>query len=167
VIRHVVMWELHERERAPWFAQRLRECAGIVPGMLGFEVGLRDPALAGTVDVCLLSTFADAQALRAYEEHPVHREVSARLAPLRKSRHVLDYVSGEGDQQQCSGEVGQQCAAGRVGELARLGDEAIYDAVPFQCGIVGACTAAPPAPPGGTGRKTRARRNERSEGSRR
>jgi len=167
VIRHVVMWELHERERAPWFAQRLRECAGIVPGMLGFEVALRDPALAGTVDVCLLATFADAQALRAYEEHPVHREVSARLAPLRKSRHVLDYVSGEGDQQQRGGDVGQQCVAGRVGELARLGDEAVHDAVPFQCGIVGACTASAGADRQHRQRKTRARRNERSEGSRR
>ena len=111
MIRHVVLWELHEHERAPWFAQRLRECAGIVPGMLGFEVALRDPALGGSVDVCLVASFADANALHAYECHALHRAVSAQLAPLRKQRHVMDYVvdagSGEHDEQQRGSQVGQ------------------------------------------------------------
>ncbi|HEY9065896.1 MAG TPA: Dabb family protein [Burkholderiaceae bacterium] len=96
MIRHVVLWELHEPLDAPRFAQRLRGCAGIVPGMLGFEVAVRDAALRGaSADVCLIATFADASALHAYEGHALHREVSAALAPLRRSRHVADFVVEE------------------------------------------------------------------------
>ena len=92
MIRHVVLWELHDPRDAPQFAQRLRGCAGIVPGMLGFEVATRDGALHATADVCLVATFADADALHVYEQHPLHRAVSAELAALRKGRHVFDFA---------------------------------------------------------------------------
>ena len=95
MIRHVVLWELHDPGQAPRFAQRLRACAGIVPGMLSFEVAMRDPALAASADVCLIASFVDVEALRAYEGHALHREVSRELGPLRKGRHVVDFVTHE------------------------------------------------------------------------
>ena len=93
MIRHVVLWELHDPAHAREFADRLRSCAGIVPGMLSFEVGTRDAGLAASADVCLVASFADVEALRAYECHALHRAVSQELAPLRKGRHVADYVT--------------------------------------------------------------------------
>jgi hypothetical protein len=43
------------------------------------------------VHVCLIATFDDAEALERYQAHPVHQAVSARIGPLRKARHLLDY----------------------------------------------------------------------------
>ena len=49
--------------------------------------------LSASADVCLIASFADVQALRAYERHELHCAVSQELAPLRKGRHVADYVT--------------------------------------------------------------------------
>jgi hypothetical protein len=90
-IRHLVMWTLRDRSDGPRFQSELQSCAGLVPGMLHFHVVLRDPTLEGNMDVALDSTFADAAALAAYQAHPHHRAVSARIGPLRAARHVLDF----------------------------------------------------------------------------
>jgi quinol monooxygenase YgiN len=92
MIRHVVMWELHDPARAGEFRDALAGCAGLVDGMRGYELAVRRDGLAASVDVCLIATFDDADALQRYQEHPTHRSVSQRIAPLRRQRHVLDYV---------------------------------------------------------------------------
>lgn len=108
MIRHVVLWELHDPRDAPRFAACLRRCAGIVPGMLGFEVAVRNAAWRGaSADVCLIATFVDADALQAYERHALHREVSAELAPLRRGRHVADvFVSPDQERGRAHGLLG-------------------------------------------------------------
>ena len=91
MIRHVVMWKLKDPADAPRFKALLDGCAGLVPGMHQFEVGIRADGLDANVDVVLVSTFADASALDAYQNHPRHREVSAVLGPMRETRSVLDH----------------------------------------------------------------------------
>lgn len=91
MIRHVVMWTLHDPADAPRFRARLEACRGIVPGIVEFEVGTRSEGLAASVDVVLVSAFVDAAALQAYQQHPAHQAMSAEVAPWRKSRSVLDY----------------------------------------------------------------------------
>lgn len=91
MIRHVVMWKLKDPVDAPRFKALLDSCAGLVPGIAQFEVGIRTGGLDANVDVVLVSTFADVAALDAYQNHPKHREVSAQLGPLRESRTVLDH----------------------------------------------------------------------------
>ena len=93
MIRHVVMWELHDPACAAEFRDALAICAGLVDGMRGYELAIRAAGLPASVDVCLIATFDDADALRRYQEHPQHRAVSARIAPLRKARHVLDFAT--------------------------------------------------------------------------
>jgi quinol monooxygenase YgiN len=96
MIRHVVMWELHDPANAASFRNALLPCAHLVEGQRGFEVAVRSSALPASVHVCLIATFDDADALRRYQQHPVHQAVSERVAPLRKARHLLDYeVSDE------------------------------------------------------------------------
>ncbi len=90
-IRHVVMWSLHDAADAPRFKALLDSCATLVPGMLQFEVGIRDAALEGNADVVLVSAFSDQAALDAYQNHPQHKATSAQLGPLRKTRQVLDH----------------------------------------------------------------------------
>ncbi len=91
MIRHVVMWTLHDPADAPRFRAKLEACRAIVPGIVAFEVGTRSEGLAATADVVLVSTFADAAALAAYQQHPAHQAMSAEVAPWRKGRTVLDY----------------------------------------------------------------------------
>jgi quinol monooxygenase YgiN len=92
MIRHVVMWELNDPAQAGAFRDAMASCAGLVNGMCGYELAVKSDSLPASVDVCLIATFDDADALRRYQEHPLHQEVSRRIAPLRKQRHVLDYA---------------------------------------------------------------------------
>ncbi|MDP3083060.1 MAG: Dabb family protein [Rubrivivax sp.] len=90
-LRHLVMWTLHDAADGPRFKAELDSCRGLVPGMLAFDVALRTAGLEANVDVLLDSSFADAAALAAYQNHPHHKAVGARIGPLRASRHVMDY----------------------------------------------------------------------------
>ena len=93
MIRHLVMWTLKDAADAPRFKAELDSCIGLVPGMQSFHVALRSEACEANVDVLLDSTFVDAAALGAYQNHPHHKAVSARIGPLRNTRHVMDYDS--------------------------------------------------------------------------
>jgi quinol monooxygenase YgiN len=96
MIRHVVMWELHDPATAAPFRDALLPCAQLVEGQRGYEVAVRSSTLPASVHVCLIATFDDADALKRYQQHPVHQAVSERIGPLRKARHLLDYeVSDE------------------------------------------------------------------------
>jgi hypothetical protein len=96
MIRHVVMWELHDAANAASFRDALLSCADLVDGQRGYEVAVRHSTLPASAHVCLIATFDDADALKRYQEHPVHKAVSERIGPLRKARHLLDYeVSDE------------------------------------------------------------------------
>jgi len=96
MIRHVVMWELNDAAQAQAFCGVMSECRSLVAGMRGFELATRCANLPASVDVCLIATFDDAHALRAYQNHPVHLAVSQRLAPMRRQRHVLDFEVNTG-----------------------------------------------------------------------
>jgi quinol monooxygenase YgiN len=95
------MWTLRDPADGAGFKAELDSCRNLVPGLLGFEVALRPaPALAAlgaeaNVDVVMVATFTDAEALAAYQKHPHHKAVSGRLSGLRLTRHVMDYTLHE------------------------------------------------------------------------
>ena len=91
MIRHLVMWTLKDVADAPRFKAELDSCIGLVPGIQSFQVALRSEGREANVDVLLDSTFVDAAALDVYQNHPHHKAVSARIGPLRNTRHVMDY----------------------------------------------------------------------------
>ena len=88
MIRHVVMWELHDPAQASAFRDALLPCARLVGGMRDCEVAIHSDTLPASVHVCLIATFDDADALERYQTHPLHKEVSQRIGPLRKQRHI-------------------------------------------------------------------------------
>ena len=92
-IRHLVMWTLNDAADGPRFKAELDSCIGLVPGMQRFDVVLRTAGLDANVDVLLDATFADGAALAAYQHHPHHQAVSARLGPMRQTRSVFDFES--------------------------------------------------------------------------
>jgi hypothetical protein len=98
MIRHIVMWKLHEQaegasraENALKLKQKLEACRDIVPGILRLEVGLAKPGLESTHDVILESDFADKAALDAYQVHPQHEALKAFVAAVRESRAAIDF----------------------------------------------------------------------------
>lgn len=91
MIRHIVMWQLHDPADAPKFKELLDSCKSVVPGILEWEVGIRSPRLEASMDVVLVSAFADKAALDAYQNHPHHKAVGAQLGGMRSHRMVLDY----------------------------------------------------------------------------
>jgi len=92
MIRHIVMWTLHDASNVSRFKALLDSCVNLVPGMHQFEVGIKSDGLDANADVVLVSLFSDAGALDAYQNHPHHKTVSAELGPMRKTRHILDYA---------------------------------------------------------------------------
>ncbi len=94
-IRHVVMWTLNDAADAAAFKAELDSCKALVPGIQSFQVVLTpaQPGLEANVDVMLDSSFESVDALLAYQHHPHHKAVSQRLGKLRRTRHVMDYLS--------------------------------------------------------------------------
>lgn len=91
MIRHIVIWSLHQPADAPRFKALLDSCRAIVPGIVEFDVGIRTEGLEANADVVLVSTFESQAVLDAYQVHPHHKEVLGQLGPLRSARHVVDY----------------------------------------------------------------------------
>ncbi|MCU0773635.1 MAG: Dabb family protein [Ideonella sp.] len=90
-IRHIVMWTLADATSAVRFKAQLDSCRRLVPGIVEWEVGIRQPGLDASVDVVLVSTFDSREALEAYQNHPHHKAVAALIGPWRRTRDVLDY----------------------------------------------------------------------------
>ncbi|MFS0753949.1 Dabb family protein [Noviherbaspirillum sp. 1P10PC] len=98
MLKHIVMWKLKDQaegaDRAA-NAQKMKElldaCAGIVPGILKFEVALAQPGLEATYDVVLYSEFADRAALDAYQDHPQHVALKPFVIAVREARQCMDY----------------------------------------------------------------------------
>ncbi len=91
MIHHIVLWTLKDPADAPRFKALLDTCASVVPGIHAFDVAIRTPSLEANVDVALVSVFADAAALEAYQNHPTHQAVAAQLGGMRSERRVLDF----------------------------------------------------------------------------
>ncbi|HZX29196.1 MAG TPA: Dabb family protein [Telluria sp.] len=99
MLKHIVMWKLKESAEgadkatnARLMKEKLDACAGIVPGILKFEVMLAQPGLEATYDVVLYSEFADQEALAAYASHPVHKAVIPFIGAVRDARQCMDYI---------------------------------------------------------------------------
>jgi len=98
MIRHVVIWRLNAEAKA---AGQIKDIAliqrsvaslrGAVPGLLRMELGINQSALADAADLLLYSEFESWQALRAYDDHPLHEELRALIRPLRTERRVIDH----------------------------------------------------------------------------
>ncbi len=96
MIRHIVLWTLHNPADAPRFKALLDSCARLVPGIVEFDVGIREAGLEANADVVLVSTFTNAQQLEAYQNHPQHKAVAAELGTMRSGRHVVDHSFDSG-----------------------------------------------------------------------
>jgi quinol monooxygenase YgiN len=98
VIKHIVMWKLKDgaggaskAENALRVKELLDGCSQAVPGILKFEAVVAQEGLESTCDVMLYSEFTSREALQAYNRHPLHQDLKARVSPLREDRQSFDY----------------------------------------------------------------------------
>jgi hypothetical protein len=98
MVRHLVLWRLHTNLRTADAAQ-LRTAlidlidtmrAGIV-GLHALEIGFHSGSAQDAADLALMAVFHDWDALKLYEQHPLHRALKAFIGPMRAEKRVVDY----------------------------------------------------------------------------
>jgi hypothetical protein len=96
------MWRLRaqgsdERRAACQLVKRAFESLrGQIPGMTHLEIGINQSSADYACDIVLMSDFESTEALAAYGEHPEHLRVRTALSDIRTTRHLVDYVFGDG-----------------------------------------------------------------------
>lgn len=99
MLRHIVMWTLHEQaegaDKAAHIAKAKAELlsfAQLVPGIRGFEVGTATPGMDCTCDLVLNMLLDDAQVLAAYQNHPQHQAIKPFMKSVVKERRCMDFI---------------------------------------------------------------------------
>ena len=99
MLRHIVMWTLKEHAEGADRATNVRKaralleaCASLHPGIVQFQVALAEPGLDCTCDLVLDSTFSDAAALAAYQNHPQHVALKPFMKAVVAERRCMDFI---------------------------------------------------------------------------
>ncbi|MDB5847027.1 MAG: Stress responsive alpha-beta barrel domain protein [Rhodoferax sp.] len=97
MIRHIVFWTFKDQAEGASRADNivrakalLDACAGLVPGILRFDVITPQPGRECTEDLALYSEFTDQAALDAYQNHPQHVALKPFIGTARLTRQCMD-----------------------------------------------------------------------------
>ncbi|MBL0945951.1 MAG: Dabb family protein [Hydrogenophaga sp.] len=100
MLRHIVMWKFKDEAEGADRETNLRKaeallmgCAKLHPGTVQFQVGLARPGLECTYDLVLDSTFTDAAALAAYQNHPTHVAIKPFMKAVVAERQCMDFIT--------------------------------------------------------------------------
>lgn len=93
MITHVVLMTFSDPADAPEAKRRLDDLAGRIPALLSLRADLDALGLPGSSHLCLVTTHADADGLRAYAEHPDHVALLGWLRPRLAARAAVDHLS--------------------------------------------------------------------------
>ncbi|MDX8388045.1 MAG: Dabb family protein [Ghiorsea sp.] len=91
MVKHIVMWTLHDKNDAAEVKNALEELKAKVPSIIDIEVGIDYSKTDTSADVILYSTFASRADLEAYSSHPDHQAVIPMMQRVTSSRKVVDY----------------------------------------------------------------------------
>ena len=91
MIKHIVLWRLHDRANAPAMKAALETLPALIPVIRKLEVGVNLVDGDAAADLALSSEFATLADLEAYLQHPAHLKVVAFIRPLASDRRVADY----------------------------------------------------------------------------
>ena len=100
MITHVVQWKIQEKALGmdkSSIMDKLKADLEALPSeideILSLTVGLNEVESDAASDVVLLSTFADWEALKRYQIHPVHQRVVSFVKQVVAERRVVDFES--------------------------------------------------------------------------
>ena len=95
MIKHIVMWNIHEdldldatRET---LKEKLEALLDRVDSLKEISVGFNDNTSEAKRDIVLMTSFDDKAGLKAYIVHPAHVEVGQYVRAVTKDRVVVDY----------------------------------------------------------------------------
>jgi len=91
MVKHIVMWTLHDKNNAQQVKSTLEALKSKVPSIIDIEVGIDYSNTDASADVVLYSIFADKAGLKAYVSHPDHQAIIPLMQRLTSSRKVVDY----------------------------------------------------------------------------
>jgi hypothetical protein len=98
MIRHIVMWRLHDHAEGADKATNVQKakalllsCANVVPGIHAFEVATATPGMDCTNDLVLHMLLDDAQVLAAYQNHPQHVAIKPFMKAVVQERRCMDF----------------------------------------------------------------------------
>ena len=98
MIRHIVLWKLHEQaegdskfENARKAKTMLEALRGKIPGLVSLEVGIDCLGTKDSADLSLSATFENLEALERHKEHPDHRKLVPFMSAIQSTRTVIDY----------------------------------------------------------------------------
>jgi hypothetical protein len=99
MIRHIVIWNLHEQAEGADKASNLAKakalllsCAQVVPSIQTFEVATATPGMDCTNDLVLHMLVDDAQVLAAYQNHPQHLAIKPFMKSIVQERRCMDFT---------------------------------------------------------------------------
>lgn len=91
MVKHIVMWNLADKENAAVTAAKMKEklegLVGVVPGLKSAWV---HKSFAG-YDVALVTELESREALAVYQEHPAHLEVKKFIHTVITDRAFCDF----------------------------------------------------------------------------
>ncbi len=97
MIKHVVMWRLHEEangrskaENTKIFLEKLKALPNQIPQIVSFSSGANAIDQKEQADIVLIADFKDQQALEEYRTHPAHLEFIENIKNFRYERRVVD-----------------------------------------------------------------------------
>lgn len=93
MIRHIVMFRIKDEFKAeiPKLVENFYGMKGKIEGMLDLEAG-QDVLHSGrSYDLALITVFDSMASFEAYQTHPVHMPVRARMHEVRSASVACDY----------------------------------------------------------------------------
>ena len=94
MITHVVMFRLKDRspESIAEIAELLRAMEGKIPELRSIEVGVDELHSQRSFDIALRTEHESWEDLDAYQKHPVHQGVGARLVEVLDRSVAVDFT---------------------------------------------------------------------------
>jgi hypothetical protein len=99
MIRHIVLWKFLEEAAGNTRAENLQKAKQLldglsrtIPEILTLEVGIALTTSSTAYHLALNATFASAEALVRYQNHPDHHRVVEFLRTVHDGKAVVDYA---------------------------------------------------------------------------
>ena len=98
MIKHIVMWKLHElaegmnkEDNALKMKQWLEDLELEIPEIQNLEVGINFNNSDDAYDIVLYSEFKNKALLETYQNHPAHIEFKGKIKNIRSAKKVVDF----------------------------------------------------------------------------
>ena len=96
MIRHIVLFKIKDeyKDEIPQLVKNFYGMKGRIEGMVDLEAGADFLNSDRSYDIALTTVFDSRESLDAYQTHPVHLPVKARMGEVRSASVACDFEIG-------------------------------------------------------------------------